>query len=207
MTISDLAKKYNAQRAVVPGIYQGWVYSVARKVDVSNPHEMFLVKDLSEVLAEFMGLYGWIGVSSNNIFWNGTKTPLSVIQVPDAEGKTYLTLINPEIKEYGGNKFKSYEGCGSFSGRAFCVLRNTYVRLVGTLSENQEFKTVDLEYGLERKYYFNKQKLKDPSLFERVRNAWIVQHECDHIQGVVLPQRAIYSFKEGDIIEKELIGK
>lgn len=207
MTISDLAKEYNAQPAVVPGRYQEWVYSAARKVDVSNLHEMSLVRDLSGILAEFMDLYGWVGVSSNNIFWNGTKTPLSVIQVPDAGGKTYLTLINPEIKEYCGNKFKSYEGCGSFPGRAFCVLRNTYVRLVGTLLENQEFKTGDLEYGLKRKYYFNKQKLKDPGLLERVRNAWIVQHEYDHIKGIVLPQHAIYSFKESDIIEKELIGK
>lgn len=207
MTISDLAKKYNAQPALVPGRYQEWVYSVARNVDVSNLHEMSLVKDLSEILAQSMELYGWIGVSSNNIFWNGTGTPLSVILIPDTEGRTYLTLINPEIKEYGGSKFKSYEGCGSFPNLAFCVLRNSYVRLVGTLLESQGFKTVDLEYGLERKHHFTKKELKDLGLLERVGNAWIVQHEYDHIKGIVLPQHAIYSFKEGDMIEKELIGK
>ena len=185
MQKSNLIKEYNAQPAVVFEGYKNWVYSPSRKVNINDAHEISLIEDLDLIFTEFRFVYGWVGVSSNNVFWNATKAPLRVIQIPEPKSKKYLTIINPEITELNGTSFKSHEGCGSFPGWDFYVSRKSHVSLKGTLLEKNRIKPIEIEYGL--KHLDNLTKKQADEIYK----SCIVQHEYDHINGITLPHRSI----------------
>ena len=124
----------------------------------------------------FRYLYPWIGVSSNNIFWNATDIPIRVIQVPKPKEYGYVTVINPEIK-LDGDSIENIEACGSIPhGECFTVLRYPYVLLSGA---NILGKLIELKYGYKRKKCYS------------IRKQGIVQHEYDHIEGILLLDRSI----------------
>ncbi|MFH0978827.1 MAG: peptide deformylase [Candidatus Woesearchaeota archaeon] len=185
MRKSRLARKYNARPAIAFE-HPYWVFSVAKRVDIHDSNEKTLVKDLSDLMTEARDLYGWVGISSNNLMWNATKMPIRVIQVLAPEGGDYLTLTNPELKEICGEKFESHEGCGSFPGRMYWVQRYPYVRLVGIQLYHAKFEQIELIYGAKDV------KLEWPEccVNEKLQPVRVVQHECDHLEAIVIPKLA-----------------
>ena len=81
---------------------------------------------------------------------------------------TLYALINPEIKSYSKTKDVCEEGCLSFPGKFFPVERPTRVKI----------KARDLNG--------KKIKIKADGLLSRV-----LQHEIDHLDGVLIIDRAI----------------
>jgi len=180
---SILAKKYQLKIATIDD-YKDWVYSKARKVDLNDTIERELVEDLDQIMTKCIKKLRAYGVSSNNIFWNGTDVPLRVIQVPDPEGKYYLTLINPEIKELSGETFETIESCSCLPYEGFRVPRKSYVRLVGYILVYQDFKPIELEYGSKEQNYSIQPGL--PVNVTQEMGEIIVQHENDHTEGITI---------------------
>lgn len=85
----------------------------------------------------------------------------------DADGPVPLTvLINPVIEPLGDDTETAWESCLSLPGMTGSVARYTRIRYTG----------IDLE----------------GELFERTAegfHARVVQHECDHLDGILYPQR------------------
>lgn len=170
-----------ARPAIASEGYKEWVYSKSRKINLTDYKDIILVKNLNELMIDFMKNLGWVGASSNNIYWKKTNVPISMIRIPDNDAKKYFTLINPEI-EIRGKEFKSCEGCGSFPGNAYVVKRKSYASVTGMALDKNDFRKITLEYKL-------KEKNKG---FNPVA---VAQHECDHLEGIVLPQQALFSYK------------
>ena len=77
------------------------------------------------------------------------------------------TFINPEIVEFGGNIFKTYEGCLSIPGmKAKLNCRHDLLHLVGRTIEDKK-----IEHHL------------------MSAEAVAAQHECDHLEGITLFNR------------------
>lgn len=85
---------------------------------------------------------------------------------PDAEEVPYTVLINPVIKPIGRKVEDGWEGCLSVPGMRGLVPRYLRIRYTGS----DEFgKPIDREV----------------SDF----HARVVQHECDHLDGILYPMR------------------
>jgi peptide deformylase len=167
--------------AVVSEGYGKWVYSKSRRINLNDSNDIILVRALNELLIYFMKTLEWVGASSNNIFWNSTSAPISMIRIPDNNAINYLTIINPEIKKTG-KEFESYEGCGSFPGNTYVIKRKSYATVTGILLDKSYFGKITLEYELK----------ENNKGFNPVA---VVQHECDHLEGKVLAQKALFSYK------------
>ena len=89
------------------------------------------------------------------------------ICVAKVDNETYI-LINPKIKSYSRKKEIFEEGCLSFPGKYFLVERPVKVKI----------KARDLSG--------KKIKIKAEGLLARV-----LQHEIDHLEGVLIIDRAI----------------
>jgi peptide deformylase len=86
---------------------------------------------------------------------------------PDAPPIPETVLINPEWTPVGSDEAEGWEGCLSVPGMRVPVLRASRVHLKALTACGQR---IDREVeGFE---------------------ARIVQHECDHLNGVLLPDRA-----------------
>ena len=85
---------------------------------------------------------------------------------PDAEQVPMTVLINPEIKPLSDEEESGWEGCLSIPGMNGVVPRYTHIQYAG----------FD-EYG-------NKIDREADGFHARV-----VQHECDHLDGILYPQR------------------
>ncbi|HEV8679597.1 MAG TPA: peptide deformylase [Stellaceae bacterium] len=86
--------------------------------------------------------------------------------LPDDSGQELTVLINPVIEPVGGERALGWEGCLSVSGLRGAVPRHLRIRYRG--------------FGL------------DGSVIEREAagfHARVVQHECDHLDGILYPQR------------------
>lgn len=86
---------------------------------------------------------------------------------PDAEGRRELvTLVNPRWEPLGPETDRAWEGCLSVPGLRGMVPRYTRIRYEGTLP--------------------------DGTLLKREAEGWharVVQHELDHLDGILYPQR------------------
>ena len=96
---------------------------------------------------------------------------------PDDLPQDLLALVNPVITPLGGAKALGWEGCLSVPGLRGAVPRWVRIRYRGTTPEgNTVDRTVE---GF---------------------HARVVQHECDHLDGVLYPQRmtdlALLAFTE-----------
>ena len=187
--VDSLFRKYEVNPAVAASNpkYNLWVKSVATEVDLQNPQELELVRDLSMIMGASLPEYKWAAVSSNNLYWNATKTPIRVVAIPHPE-EGIITLVNPEITLYGGLKFDSVEECGSFPGNRYSVKRSSYVRVFGhLLLDSGGFHPAEFEYG------FNgaslDEILRSKEQQRGITNSAYVQHEIDHINGKVIPKK------------------
>jgi peptide deformylase len=103
-----------------------------------------------------------IGVSLRVVIFGVEKTP----RYPDAEEVPYTILINPKLTFLGDEMDEGWEGCLSVPGMRGLVPRFKKLRYQGyDLNHNPIDRTV--------------------SDF----HARVVQHECDHLDGVLYPMR------------------
>jgi peptide deformylase len=86
---------------------------------------------------------------------------------PDAPPIPETVLINPEWTPVGSDETEALEGCLSVPGMLVPVLRASRVHLTALSFSGQRID-------------------RQVEGFE----ARIVQHECDHLDGVLLPDRA-----------------
>jgi peptide deformylase len=141
-------------------------------LQVAQPVAKFNTPDL-EVLLEDMhdtmlalngaGLAApQIGVSLQVVIFGFSKNP----RYPNAEEVPYTVLINPEITPLGTEEEENWEGCLSVPGLRGMVPRFARIRYTGF---DQFGKAIDREV----------------SDF----HARVVQHECDHLLGILYPMR------------------
>jgi peptide deformylase len=93
----------------------------------------------------------------------------------------FTILINPEIEALGENRELDWEGCLSVPGLRGVVPRYTHIRYRGFDAQGNKFE-------------------REVSGF----HARVVQHECDHLDGILYPRRVedftLFGF------EQELFG-
>jgi peptide deformylase len=133
--------------------------------DPTAPAVRRLVTDMIETMADAEGL----GLAAPQV-----HVPLRVVvfHVPGerataAEPTHPLTvLVNPEVAPLGDDKDEGWEGCLSVPGLRGLVPRYRRVRYAGYTPEGGRIEREAV--GM---------------------HARIVQHECDHLDGVLYPQR------------------
>ncbi len=176
------------------GLFQG------SGIRPKRPKTLSLVQDLSAVMEQALGEYEWGAVSSNNLYWNATDTPIRVVMVSHPNLRENITLVNPEITGYGIWEILFVEGCGSFPGKRYVVKRNTFAEVSAYLLTETGFVPVHFEYGTRDLKKQAKQKPQS-ALEKKILNASLVQHEIDHLDGIVIAEKGI--FYDEDDKEKE----
>ena len=147
-------------------------HPVLRKVaqpveDPTHPEVHRLVADMVDTMFDAPG----VGLAAPQVHMS---LRIVVFHVPrgregaeDGTGDIPVTvLINPEIEPIGGEVSTSFEGCLSLPGMTGEVMRYNHIKYRGL--------------GL------------DGKMIEREAtgfHARVVQHECDHLDGVLYPQR------------------
>lgn len=132
--------------------------------DPRAPSVHQLVADMIDTMVDAPG----IGLAAPQVH---VPVRVVVFQVPGdrgegGEGVPLTALINPEIEPIGDETEEGIEGCLSLPGMAGMVPRHTKIRYRAT--------------GL------------DGEVFERVAEGYharVVQHECDHLDGILYPMR------------------
>ena len=157
-----------------------WVKTKAREIDLDK--ELHLAKDLDKIMRHIRDLYKFVGVSSNNIYWNLTQAPVRQILIPTTE-KKYISLINPEILKLEGQENKYVEACGSVPNKVYIVRRKPYVLISGYTIDKQH---IELEYG-SKDFYAG----EDPIYSSYSNPEWVIQHEMDHLEGITIQDKGI----------------
>jgi peptide deformylase len=155
-----------------------WVKSKAREIDLDK--ELHLARGLDRVMRRMRDLYKFVGVSSNNIYWNLTQEPIKQIFIPTVERK-YISVINPEILKLEGQENNYVEACGSVPNKVYIVKRKPYVLISGYTLEKEY---IELEYG-SKDYYAG----EDPIYWAYSNPEWIIQHEMDHLDGLTIQDK------------------
>lgn len=139
---------------------------VAQKVEQFNTRELDdLIQDMQDTMAalEGAGLAApQIGVSLQVVIFGFEENQ----RYPDAEEVPFTVLINPELTPLSDEKEEGWEGCLSVPGMRGMVPRYRQLRYQGF---NQYGEVIEREVdGF---------------------HARVVQHECDHLQGILYPMR------------------
>jgi len=143
-----------------------------RLLQISRPVENFntpelaeLLQDMEDTMAELDGAglaAPQIGISLRVVIFGVDFNP----RYPDAEPVPRTVLINPSIEVIGNGQDDAWEGCLSVPGMRGLVTRPDHIRYSG-LDETG-------------------------SVLEREAtgfHARVVQHECDHLDGILYPMR------------------
>jgi peptide deformylase len=143
-----------------------------RLLERARPVEKFGTEELAELLNDMQdtmraldgaGLAApQIGVGLQAVIFGIDHNP----RYPDAEAVPYTVLINPTLTPIGTEMEEGWEGCLSVPGMRGVVARHTQLRYQG-FDENGQ--VID----------------RTVSGF----HARVVQHECDHLIGVLYPMR------------------
>ncbi len=123
--------------------------------------DIVLVKELIENMKETMSFANGVGLAASQV---GELKRIIIVHFP--EESEVLTLINPKIISKSFKKEFDQEGCLSFPGVILEIKRPEKIK-VEAINENNEKITLSLS-GL---------------------SARIVQHEIDHLNGVVFLKR------------------
>ncbi len=125
--------------------------------------------DLIEDMWETMQAANGIGISAPQIgvllrvvLFGTESTP----RYPDAPPIPPTLLINPHIEVLSEERENGWEGCLSVPGMRGLVSRNTHIRYSGLDADGRPFS-------------------READGF----HARVVQHECDHLDGVLYPLR------------------
>jgi peptide deformylase len=103
-----------------------------------------------------------IGVSQRVVIFGVEKNP----RYPDAEEVPFTVLVNPKITLLTREVEEGWEGCLSVPGMRGVVPRYTKLRYTGFDHEGNPVDRVAEGF-----------------------HARVVQHECDHLDGILYPQR------------------
>ena len=139
---------------------------VAEKVmhfDTAELHT--LLQDMQDTMAALNGAglaAPQIGVNLQVVIFGFEKNQ----RYPDADEVPFTILLNPKLTPLSEEKEDGWEGCLSVPGMRGIVPRFTQLRYQGT---DQLGRTID----------------RNVSGF----HARVVQHECDHLQGILYPMR------------------
>jgi peptide deformylase len=132
---------------------------------LDTPELRELVADMIETMHAHDGAglaANQIGVLKRVVIFGFERNP----RYPDAEPVPFTVLVNPEIELLGNERESGWEGCLSVPGMRGLVPRHTRIA----------YRGVDvLGNPIER----------EASGF----HARVVQHECDHLDGILYPQR------------------
>jgi len=138
----------------------------AKAVDkVATPELRALIADMKETMAAQNGAglaAPQIGVSQRVVIFGVDQNP----RYPDAEAVPFTVLVNPKITMLTREVESDWEGCLSVPGMRGVVPRYTKLRYTGTDEEGNEIDRVAEGF-----------------------HARVVQHECDHLDGILYPQR------------------
>jgi peptide deformylase len=99
----------------------------------------------------------------------GAALRIIIVNVNEGEPRQYVCLINPKISKLSGILISKNEGCLSIPGKSLAVPRAL---------------TCEVDYHAYPNGKFNNQKLQG-------RLARIVQHEIDHLDGILMTDRAV----------------
>ena len=124
-----------------------------------------LVADMKDTMAARNGAglaAPQIGVSQRVVIFGVDKNP----RYPDAEDVPFTVLVNPKITLLTREVESDWEGCLSVPGMRGVVPRYTKLRYTGTDEEGNPIDRVAEGF-----------------------HARVVQHECDHLDGILYPQR------------------
>lgn len=144
----------------------------ARLLEPSRPVKKFrtpalaqLIEDMRDTMAALNGAglaAPQIGVQLQVVIFGVKKNP----RYPDAEEVPFTILINPKLTPLGDEIEEGWEGCLSVPGMRGLVPRFKRLRYQGV---DENGKKIDREV----------------SDF----HARVVQHECDHLAGILYPMR------------------
>ena len=142
------------------------LFKVAEPVAAFDaPALQALVADMFETMAALSGAglaAPQIGVSQRVVIFGVEANP----RYPDAEPVPTTVLINPEITILTRDTVEGWEGCLSVPGMRGLVSRYTHLRYRGF---DQHGQIIEREaHGF---------------------HARVVQHECDHLDGILYPMR------------------
>jgi peptide deformylase len=131
----------------------------------NTPELHALIKDMRDTMAALNGAglaAPQIGVSLRLVIFGGFDSP----RYPDAASIPDTVLINPVLTPLDDEKDEAWEGCLSVPGMRGLVPRYTRLRYTGFDALGQ---TIDLTV--------------------QGFHARVVQHECDHLDGILYPMR------------------
>jgi peptide deformylase len=130
-----------------------------------TPELHALIQDMHDTMAQMNGAgiaAPQIGVSLRVVIFGVGSNP----RYPDAEQVPYTVLVNPELRPVGDDLEDGWEGCLSVPGMRGVVPRYTRLHYTGF---DQFGQPIDrLVSGF---------------------HARVVQHECDHLDGILYPMR------------------
>lgn len=142
------------------------LFEVAAPITAFNTPELHaLIADMRDTMAALHGAglaAPQIGVGLRVVIFGVEHNP----RYPDAETVPYTVLINPELEPIGAARDLGWEGCLSVPGMRGVVPRYTRLRYRG-------FDPYGAPIAREAEGF----------------HARVVQHECDHLDGILYPMR------------------
>jgi peptide deformylase len=139
-----------------------------RSVEVARfgtPELAALLQDMRDTMAHMNGAglaAPQIGVNLRVVIFGVKANP----RYPDAEEVPDTVLINPVLEPLSDEVEESWEGCLSVPGMRGWVPRWTQLRYWGFDEKGQRFSREVTDF-----------------------HARVVQHECDHLDGILYPMR------------------
>ena len=130
-----------------------------------TPELRALLQDMQDTMAHKNGAglaAPQIGVSQRVVIFGVDHNP----RYPDAEAVPFTVLVNPKITMLTRDVEEDWEGCLSVPGMRGIVPRYTKLRYSGFDIEGNPIERVADGF-----------------------HARVVQHECDHLDGILYPQR------------------
>jgi peptide deformylase len=151
---------------------------VARPVEQFDTPELHaLIRDMEDTMAHLNGAglaAPQIDVDLRVVIFGVSKNP----RYPEVEEVPYTVLINPVIEPLGSDEEEGWEGCLSVPGMRGVVPRFTHLRYSGFDQYGQKIE-------------------REVTGF----HARVVQHECDHLDGILYPMR-IRDFRQFGFTEE-----
>ena len=154
--------------AIKPVLRMGNPLLLQRAEEIAQfdtPELHALIQDMQDTMAHMNGAgiaAPQIGVSQRVVIFGIGHNP----RYPDAEQVPYTVLVNPVLRPIGDSKEEGWEGCLSVPGMRGIVSRYSRLHYSGF---DQYGNPIDrLVSGF---------------------HARVVQHECDHLDGILYPMR------------------
>ena len=137
----------------------------AEPVQAFGPELQALLQDMKDTMAaqDGAGLAApQIGVSRRVVIFGVDRNP----RYPDAEEVPFTVLVNPRLEFLSKDVEEGWEGCLSVPGMRGVVPRFARLRYTGFDEHGRPIDRVAEGF-----------------------HARVVQHECDHLDGILYPQR------------------